>query len=464
MKRFEAKILDYINEYDMISDNDKVLVGLSGGADSVCLLRILKRIGVELYAVHINHELRGAEADGDEEFCRELCSELNVPFSAYHRDIKAYALEKGLTVEEAGRQVRYDAFRKYAVEKHASKIAVAHNKNDLAETVLFNAARGSGLSGLSGIRPVRDNIIRPLLCVKREEIESYLDELGQSFRTDSTNLLPDYDRNKIRHIILPALCEINSKTIEHISDMAGEAGESYLLVKQLAKEKYEKLALKKNPGLRVEIDINGLLQEHSVIKKIIIHEALADVAGKRKDISRVHINAVERLITGETGKSIELPYDISAKKSYETLIISNQRIKKNEIFYEILYEDLKKRQIIEISQDEKIELYLEDKQDKINIIKNNYTKMADYGKIKGTLCIRTPQKGDYIIIDDKGNSKKLSRLFIDNKTDREKRINWPVVACGNEIIWAVGLRYSEGFKVDETTEKILYLKYEGKGE
>lgn len=459
MNKFEAKVKGFINGYEMINEGEKVLVGLSGGADSVCLLCALKRLGTEVEAVHVNHGIRGVEADEDEEFCRKLCEDMGVPFTSFHKDIRQMASDEKLTVEEAGRKYRYECFENWALSCGASKIAVAHNKNDFVETVLFNMSRGTGLNGLSGIKPVRGNIIRPLLDVERYEIEDYLGELGQEYRIDSTNLSKDYDRNKIRHIVIPALLELNKGAIKHIYDMAKEARENYSFVKEIADKEYKAHTIDKKDGDTVVLSIEDFDKLSMPVKEIIIHEAVADVAGKKKDITRQHINDVLSLLKKETGSVIRLPYGIRARLSYNRLIITNNLLPYENIYIELDQSRLEKGIICNISEGRSIELWIEERKPDTSVIKNNYTKMADYDKIKDTLCIRTPKDGDYIIIDNNGNSKKLTRLFIDGKVDREKRPAWPVIALGSELIWAVGLRYSEAFKVDEATKRILYIRY-----
>ena len=464
MRDFEKKIYGFINEYSMTKEGERIIVGLSGGADSVCLLYVLKKLGMLPVAVHINHMIRENEADMDEKFCKNLCEKLTIPFKAYHKDIKALAAAEKMTVEEAGRRFRYECFENERKEYGADKIAVAHNKNDLAETVIFNMTRGSGLNGLAGIKPVRDNIIRPLLDVKRNEIEAYLKELGQDFRTDSTNLSKDYDRNKIRHIVIPTLLELNAGAIEHICEAAKDSEESYNYIKEISDLGLSKCLKEENADGSIVLDVTGLKKETRIIRENIIHEAIARAAGRRKDITRRHITDVEALLDNETGSSINLPYGLTARISYEKLIISALNSESGGIFKTIDAPITRNKIVIPINENENLEIWTEDRDSDMVIIKNDYTKMADYGKIKDTLCIRTPMEGDYIVIDDRGNKKKISRIFIDNKIDREKRASWPVVACGNEIIWAIGLRYSEAFKVDDTTEKVLYMKYQGKGE
>lgn len=476
MDKFILNVKKYIKENHMLENMDGMVIGLSGGPDSVCLLRVMCELagcfGIEkdrIYCVHINHMIRGGEADADEEFASQLCGKLGLPFVCFKKDITAYAEEIGCSVEEAGRKYRYDCFRQVMKENNINRLAVAHNKNDVAETLIFNMLRGTGIKGMSGIRPVRDDVIRPLLFCHRADIEKYLEGIGQDYRTDSTNLSTDYDRNRIRHIILPELTEINSNAIEHIYSLAAEAEKVYEYVHKKAGEDMGIILSDKETsdwdfvnedGLKgINIDISKLEKCDDVIKEHIIHEAIARVAGSRKDISRKHVLAVLELCRGETGKQVMLPYGISARRSYDNIIVTGDCDAK-----ETYSVDIDGDGNYEIADVGTFSINVELWKTGMEVSKKIYTKMVDYGKIKGNVCIRTPNAGDYIIIDGKGSSKKLSRLFIDKKIDRVKRLTWPVIACGNEIIWAVGLRYSEAYKVDENTHKVMCINFKGKGE
>ena len=219
------KVLDYIRKNGMVQRGDRIIAGVSGGPDSVCLLFLLDKyketLGISLEVVHMEHGIRGKESLEDAAFVENFCRKLAIPCHTYHRDIPKLAREWKCSGEEAGRRARYEAFEEVRGKNGGTKIAVAHNRNDQAETVLFHLVRGSGLSGLSGIRPVRGNIIRPLLCLTREEIEDLLRKENLPFRTDATNLETDYARNRIRLNILPLLREeLNPRTCEHLAETA----------------------------------------------------------------------------------------------------------------------------------------------------------------------------------------------------------------------------------------------------
>ncbi|MDE6025854.1 MAG: tRNA lysidine(34) synthetase TilS [Lachnospiraceae bacterium] len=463
---FIEKTKKYIDEYNMLSDTEGLVVGISGGADSVCLMLALCRLagdyGIKkehIYGVHINHMLRGTEADRDELFVKELCSRLEVCCVVFKKDISAYAKELGCSVEEAGRAYRYMCFEDIRKKNKKYKIAVAHNKGDMAETVIFNILRGSGLKGLSGIAPVRDNIIRPLLDSTRNEIEAYLDECNQGFCNDSTNDSTHYDRNKIRHNIIPQMEAINSNAISHICDVAEEAQKSYRFIHDEALKHVVEKSANNNLEKSISIDIENIQKEDIVLLEHIVREAIIEVAGKQKDINRKHINSVVDLIYNETGKQVILPYNIVARKSYDKLMISNEAADRQR--YDI---EISGQGTYAVPGHGSLTVTCLKKDDITEVSKKIYTKMVDYGKIHGKFCIRAPEAGDYIIIDGMGNSKKLSRVFIDSKIDRNLRDTWPVVACGSEIIWAVGLRYNADYKIDDDTQDVLCMEYKREGE
>ena len=220
------RILAYIRRYHMVEEGDRVCVGLSGGADSLCLLVILQELseelGIRLQAVHVNHGLRGEESDQDQAFTERLCREREIPLFVYARRVGEIARELGVGTEEAGRLVRQQIYLQCMQEHGSTKIALAHHQNDLAETLLFHLARGTSLRGLGAIRPVSGFLIRPLLCVSRGELEQELRSRGMTWRTDSTNLQDQYTRNCIRHHLIPSLVdEVNAQAVAHMAQAAG---------------------------------------------------------------------------------------------------------------------------------------------------------------------------------------------------------------------------------------------------
>ena len=330
------KVKQYIEKYKMLEKGDQIIVGVSGGADSVCLFHVLlelqREYGLTLYVIHVNHGIRGEEALRDEEHVRELCKKENVSFTSVHKDIPALAKEGRMSLEEAGRKVRYEVFNQYLIAYKCNKIAIAHNKNDNAETILFHMFRGSALAGLTGISPIRDKLIRPLLCLERQEIEEYLQEKGISFLNDSTNFTLDYSRNKIRLGILKEAQEINKGAVSHIA----KAGESLKEIQEFI----EKSTQKAMEGILIKEENNSLLlkaeelkAEDAVIQKDVVRTALYLLSESLKDIEAVHVAAVLELLDKQAGRRVNLPYGITAVREYRHIeLLIEKKDRKEEAY------------------------------------------------------------------------------------------------------------------------------------
>ncbi|MBQ9512902.1 MAG: tRNA lysidine(34) synthetase TilS [Lachnospiraceae bacterium] len=383
MNKFENTILSYIREKNMLTAGMAVTVAVSGGADSVCLLTVLHRLQrvlkITLHAVHVDHMLRGEEAAKDAAFVRALCDSLNVPFTLHRIDVAAYAKEHAMSLEEAGREVRYAALRGESARHNpsresagtgtlthfpqhgeqpdsfvkmsqctrppdspasvASRIATAHTATDQAETVLLNLFRGSGLTGAAGMLPVNGDIIRPLLNTTREEIEDYLRAEHIAWREDATNEDDDYTRNRIRHHILPvAAREINARAVQHLAQAAETFAEADALIAAMACE-----SARHNPGResagtgtlthfsprgeqpvqsepkRVSVPV-PLTHSARILQEETIRQALAGVTPHRKDITRKHIDAILHLCRNNHGvKSLDLPSGVKVVRDHDTL-------------------------------------------------------------------------------------------------------------------------------------------------
>lgn len=463
------KILDYIKENRMLNTGDKVVLGVSGGADSVCLffvfLELKKIYDLELYVVHVNHGLRGEDALKDARYVEELCISHGVQFILVNENVKEIGKREGISLEEAGRNVRYESFYKALNDYKASKIAIAHNSDDRAETVLFNLFRGTGLKGLTGISPMRGCIIRPLLCISREEIENYLKERKIAFCTDLTNLETDYTRNKIRLKVLPYVREnINGKAKEHIIHTSVMIDETLSYIEKNADESMKRAVKKKNGQYLIHVD--EFAHEDIVIQKLIVRKIIENLAGRLKDITNEHITMILSLISKGVGKRVNLPYSIVAKKGYEDISIfispsGNHIIEGNSretpVSKEIIIPgeyDIEEKGIC-------FSFSLMKYKKNLIIPQNGCTKWFDYDKINNTVTLRTKKEGDYLQIDQKGNTKKLKNFFIDKKIPREERENLLLLADGNHIMWVIGERISEAYKIDESTKNILIVKLHG---
>ena len=487
------KVLSFVKQHHMIEQGDHILAGVSGGADSVCLLLVLmqlqKMLGCTVTVAHVEHGIRGVDSLNDAKFVENLCKKLGVTCHVYRCDAVAFSGEKGMSLEEGARELRYQHFEELSRKIGANKIAIAHNQNDCAETLLFHLARGTGLKGMCGIVPVRDNIIRPLLCVSREEIEAFLQEEKQEFCLDATNLETEYSRNKIRHQVLPVLTEINAGAVEHLYRSTGYMAEALELVEQMteqAREKYMEGQQKDCCLLRKEVT-----EQRSLIQETLVLELLGECAGSRKDLSQVHVEQVLELFKRQVGRRIMLPYGLQAVRTYEGVLI--QTTIENQIFSKenntvdmkksFLLEDISEtveknflqRELWTAGQKAETGIFLEipeydltvtarilQKTEEIHEIpQKKYTKWFDYDKIKGTLLLRNRCQGDYFIVDSKGSRQSLKKYFINEKIPAEKREQLPVLADGDHILWVIGYRISEAYKVTENTERILEIQVNG---
>lgn len=453
------KVLGFVKQYHMLEEEDKVVVGVSGGADSVGLLLILlelkKLYHLELYVVHVNHGYRGAEADQDQEFVEALCNEYNISFAVKKVDMASYAKENGYSLEEAGRILRYEAFEEARTRYHATKVAVAHNKNDQAETVLMNLTRGTGMRGLSGIGPKRGDIIRPFLCVTRTEIESYLEQRGVGYRVDSSNLTDDFTRNKVRRNVIPLLEEVNEQAITHIYQVAEQMREMEQYLDFVTKQTFDRIVHVENG--QYCLNVEQLEKENPVIGKRILQMCIREMVNSLKDIEAKHILSVYNLLFKSVGKEVHLPYELHAKREYEQIVFykkCKESPKKSSVFIEV--EEETEYELPGMGM--KISFTIRNYEKSRGIPKNRYTKWFDYDRITTTIIIRNRRQGDYLSINNKGNAKTIKALFIDNKIPREKRDMIPLLCDGSHVMWIIGDRISEAYKVTDQTKKILEVK------
>ncbi len=470
------KASDYIRNHNLIEGGDRILVGVSGGADSVCLLHLLyslyQETEVKLFVVHVHHGIRHEEADRDQDFVRVLCDSLKIPFSAYQYNVLSLASKEGLSEEEAGRKVRYEAFVDASNRFMCNKVAVAHNKDDNAETLLLNLFRGSALKGLTGMKSIitmktdvgNITVIRPLLSITREEIEAYIKEHNLSYQQDSTNLSNDYARNRIRNNILGYVKEqINTNAIEHITNAAGHIYEAYSFIEGCIDERYD--AIVSIYGDSYEYNPLELIREDLVIRKGIIRKILGNLAGSLRNIEAKHVEDVLSLAEKQVGKMLNLPYGMIAIKEYDRVRLYISSDYDRQAFSHGVPSEAVD---IIISGKTNLEQYgicieTEILEYEINatIPKNSCVKWFDYDKIENTLKLRTRNVGDYLQIDSQGGRKKLKDFFIDEKIPKNKRDRILLVADGSHILWIIGYgsRISERYKISDQTKKILAMVF-----
>lgn len=444
MKKIEDKILSVIDKHRMLSCGDTVVVAVSGGADSMCLLHFFNKISslmqLNIICAHVNHSIRGAEADSDEEFVRSFCNKHNIKSVFAHYDVPKLAKENCESEEQCGRRLRYEFFSSVAEN---AKIATAHNLNDSAETFLFNFTRGTGLKGLTGIPPVRDNIIRPLCECTRDEIEHYLKDEGISYVTDSTNLSDEYTRNKIRHKVLPVLNEINSGFFSVFTNCISVLSDSEKYLEEKTDEAFFKT--KKN----IKFSINDIIQLDKVIRDRLIIK-ISEYFGA-SDISFRHVKIISDFLSA--GGALMLSEDVTIVSDGKYLYKADEKL--TEVNINEKYD--KSKTVYEFPG---CTLTVEtvDK----NIIKNYNNRQlcqsgyADSDKLLNSV-FRTRKAGDRFRYVNSEHSKSLKNLFRENNISISERCGIPMLAEAEHILWIDGVGVSAYAAVDEKTENIVKI-------
>ena len=462
MKLIEQKVLDYITENNILSHGDKVVVGVSGGADSVCLLAMLASVRsiyeLEILGVHVHHGIRGEEADRDMHFTKELCNKLGVELVVKKYDVPKYARDNKLSEEEAGRKLRYVSFRQVLSERNYSKIAVAHHSEDSAETILFNMIRGSRAAGLRGIAAVSGEVIRPLMCLTRAEIEQYLNERGTDWCNDSTNASEEYSRNRIRETIIPAMKMINSRAVEHILDMGEFIGELYDYLAENVEELYTEVVQVKESMVVLSMDV--LKDVCGLVRREVIKKAVYELTGSLKDITAAHIRAVEELFNKQSGRRLDLPYNIAVSTEHSIMRMQLKDTSGAEEIFDKLDIDITKPGRYELPYGEGTLHVRPVSEENVNFDENLYTKFMDCDKIEDILTVRTRRSGDYLLVNHGQSRKKLKEYFIDNKIPAGERDKKLLLADGSHILWVFGHRMSDGCKLSADTRRKVELRWE----
>lgn len=450
------KVIMTIEKYKMISKGDSIIVGLSGGPDSVCLLHVLNSLketyDIKIFSVHLNHMIRGIEAQRDEISAIKFSESLGIPCFSRKIRVEEYAAENKMTSEEAGRFLRYKLFDEILKSVGGNKIALAHNMNDQAETVIMHFLRGSGITGLGGIKPVRDDkYIRPLIFCGRDEIENYCKENTLEPVIDSTNKEEIYLRNKIRLNLIPHLKEkFNPNIIETLSKSSDifRDDDEYLTMMTLIEQRN----ISKNSR---ELYVDKFNKLHICIKKRIIRNMIINVKGNLNGIEITHIeDCIEIVKKGQTGKKISLPDNIECTIQYEVFIIDKMKSIKDFEYDIVIPGDTLVEEANTIMKTKIID------KNQYEVNQSHYKKCFDYDKIKGKLKIRNRKDGDYIYPSGMTGKKKLKEYFIDKKISREERNYMPLIALGSEILWIPGLRDTKNYKIDENTKNIIEITIE----
>lgn len=431
-----SKIDAYIKKYNLLNTSDLYIIALSGGADSVALLLLLHEAGYHVHAAHCNFHLRGAESDRDEAFCVELCEKLGIELHRAHFDTCEYAELHKVSIEMAARELRYSWFAQLCEDVGAAGVCVAHHRDDSVETVLLNLVRGTGLRGLTGIKPKsvmsqknRPSVtcLRPLLCVSRAEIEDFLAKRGQKYVTDSTNLEADVQRNKIRLQVLPLLRELNPAVSENIQRMTENVGEAQTVLNTIV-DKY------RNSNI---LEIRELEKYDS--SEYIIYEWLKNYG--------FNGSQVRQILDAESGGIVSSASGYEVLKDRSRLIVEaiSKPLKRNIVPEEGTYR-LDENVLFRVR---KCAVY---------VSKMPYIATLDAAKVTFPLTIRGVEEGDWMIPYGMSGRKLLSDLMTDCKmTVFEKRRQLVVVDAQGVIVWAVGLRTDQRVAVSDQTKEVLEI-------
>lgn len=414
----------YIKQEGLLDVNDKVLVALSGGADSVALLRLLLSLGYTCEAAHCNFHLRGKESDRDEAFVEELCRQHQITLHRIRFDTTGFAVEHGISIEMAARELRYNWFNELAATKNMNKIAVAHHRDDSIETLLLNLIRGAGLNGLLGIKPINSMVVRPLLCIGRKEIIDYLNEIGQPYVTDSTNLQDEYTRNKIRLNLIPLMEEINPSLKEGLTTTMRHLNDAALICKQHLEEAKKRIWSEKG------ILIGALLQEPA--PETVLFDLVHPLG-----FNSAQIEDILRSLHGQAGKQfLSKEWRIIRDREY-LLVESIDQMKPSDVPpFELT------RKEVDYSTD-------------FIIPRQSTVACFDADKLTGELSIRRYCPGDWFIPFGMKGKKRVSDYLTDRKFSiRDKENQW-VLCCGDAIIWLIGERTDNRFRIDETTQRVV---------
>lgn len=442
---------------NLIESGDTILGAISGGPDSMamlnCLVLLKKDLKFKLLIAHVNHGVRGEYAKRDQEFVKMVAKDYNIPYFTKNVDMVGYGKELGISSEEAGRILRYGFFREILSDYGGGKIAVAHNKNDQAETILHRIIRGTGLDGLKSMEFIKGDIIRPLLNISRKEIEDYIEQKRIKFVVDHTNLETDYTRNKIRLELLPYIKEnFNPNIIDSLYRLTRIATGEIQIIEEITTEKYNLIV---KSATENSIIFNGAIfkLESEAIRKRLIRKAIENISGNLHGIEEIHINDIIKLFQdAKTGKNIDISKGLRARVSYSDFIIelrnnTNPKLeaKKIEIGENVLEEFA-----IIIS----LELISADEID----FNNADIKYIDYDKVSGELWIRRRKSGDKFSPLGLGGSKKLKDYMIDKKIPQDKRNSIPILCDNSGIIWVIGYGLSDKYKITEETKQTLRIK------
>ena len=466
------QVYRFIKKHRMVNEGDKVLVAVSGGQDSVVLLDMLLglkyKLGISLHIAHLNHMFRGEESLGDAQFVEKLAAHYDLPVTVQHIDVPAYKKQFGLSSQSAARVVRYEFLEATAVRESASRVALAHHADDQAETVLLHFLRGTGAAGLRGILPMRDNFyIRPILCLRQQDIADYCDNKSLAWRIDSSNLKTDYRRNKIRMHLLPLLeKEYNINLVPALNRLGEICREEEDFLEVLTLTAYNKLSAFNRAG-EIRLSVKEFQQIPLALQRRVLRLAWREITGNCQDLSFEQVDKALDLIRNYVGSGrVELPRGVGVVKSYETFSImtfKDEHAGRLAYSYEVIVPgqvyltEINKTLCCEVLTGQAVaEKYKGIILERFKLPLNE--ALLDYDRVPLPLYARGRQQGDVFSPLGLAGSMKLKKYFINQKVPREDREKIPLVIGGGKIIWVGGMQIAESVKINRDTTSFLYLK------
>lgn len=457
MSNLLEKVERYCIKNGLIDTGDRIVVGVSGGPDSLCLLNLLNSLkdkySLKLIVVHINHSLR-VEADFEEEFVKEFSKKLNLEFYSKKVDVGLISKNEKRSTEEVAREIRYSFFEEVLNKVDGNKIAVAHNKNDNAETVILNLIRGCGMDGLIGIEGKSENLIRPLIDVDRSEIEKYCKDNNLTPMLDKTNDESIYTRNKIRNLVLPEIKEINPDIINTLSRFSEIIKDEEEFILEYINEVYENIRVYENNEIYLLKD--KFLKLKLGIQRRVLRQGILEFVGSLKDISFKSINnAIEEIKMSSNGNLIKISKNVKILVSYNKLKFINKKEEFKDYIYElpipgkVYLKEINKWIITEVIDADKVG----------DTEKNPNVHFFDIEKTGKKLYVRNRKNGDYFFPTGFNGKKKIKDFFSDLKVENSKRDEIPIITNDEDIIWVVGFRSSRKFLKDKSTKEVIIINY-----
>lgn len=424
MNETEKKVATFIRRHGLLHPGCPVVVGVSGGPDSVCLAVLLHKLGHDVVAAHCNFHLRDEESMRDERFVERLCQQLGMPLRKTDFDTAGYASTHQVSVEMAARELRYGWFRRLKAETGAEAIAVGHHQNDNAETLLLNLARGTGIRGMCGMQPRNGDVVRPLLCLTREEILAYLQARGADFVTDHTNQEDAYARNKVRLHVMPVLEHINPGALHNLTSSIENLNEAQKVYRQAIETAIRECCTETDNG-ELRIKKPELLRQPSPIS--VLHETLSPLGFNRQQLKDI-LTSIDENGTLFEAQGRRLLVD------RECLVVEGTACPPVEI----------RQEILPVKE--------------VNLCKSPRFAYLDADKLHGPLTLRTPRPGDsFAPFGMQGKRKLLSDYLTDQKLNRFEKERQPLLMDGEEIAWVVGRRSSELYRIDENTQRVVVV-------